>query len=540
MSGAISFSGLFSGLDVDSIVEKLLEIERQPLYVIENRQSEEQDRLSVYQDLQSRLSSLDSTILSLNSALTLGAKLASSSNTTALTASANSSAAIGTYTIDSITTLAKAASEASIGVSDKTADFVSGSSFSFDVGTETVTINLTEDQTTLEGLRDAINSQAGDLVTASIVNTGDANDPYKLIIRSDETGAANDISNFSTDIVVSTSGGDTALSFVSGESVQGVDAVFKINGVQISRGSNTISDVIDGLTLTLNGKTDDPVTVTVSADTDTIKSALNDFITAYNDVNSLIQAQFSYDEETGSAGVLSGDATLRQIQSSLQSLVVRGITDADGNRYSLATIGVSIDKYSGELSLDEDKMATAIESDSSLLFNLFLARGAASDSRVSYAGSTDSTTEGVYSINITGWDGNGNVQGTFTLDGQVYTGVGNGQYLSGPAGSPAEGLKIKITDGATGDLGTITYTVGVAEMFERKLDDFITPLDGLLPKLQTSLEKEIANMDDQITAFEERLATRETQLYAEFTAAEEAIAQLQSIQSTLDQQFGSS
>lgn len=539
MSGPITFSGLFSGIDTATIIERLMEIERQPLLVIQQEQLETQERLAIYQNLQSRLSSLDSAILSLNSASTLGAKTATSSNTDVLTVSAGSAAAVGSFTVDSITNLARAASEASIGVTDKTADFVSGSSFSFDVGTENVSISLGAGETTLEGLRDAINTQASDLASAAIIDTGDDNDPYKLVIRSVETGEDYDISNISTDIVVSTTGGDVALSFVPGESVDGTDAVFKINGVQISRGSNTVSDVLDGVTLQLVSTTASPVTVTVANDTENIKSEVNDFITAYNSVNSLIQAQFEYNEETESAGALSGDFTLRQIQGSLQSLVVGGVEDADGNRYSLATIGIEIDKYTGALSLDDTKFADAVANDDKQLFlDLFLARGVPSDQRVSYVSSGDATQAGNYEINITGYDGDSNVEGTFTLDGNVYTGVGEGHFLVGPEDTPVEGLRIRISDGVTGALGSVFFSVGVAEQFERKLDNFLTPISGLLPRVENRLEGDIASFADQIANFEDRLAERQRILTQQFVAAEQAIASLQSQTSAFEAQLG--
>jgi len=539
MSGPVTFTGLFSGLDTASIVEALMNIERRPLTVLQDRQSETQEKLSVFQDLESRLASLDSAVQTLNLAGTVNAKTATSSNTNALGVSASASAATGNFTVDSITQLARAASEASIGVTDKTADFVSGSTFSFDVGTQNISITLGEGQLTLEGLRDAINADSSGLASASIIDTGDANDPYKLIIRSVETGAENDISNISTDIVVTTSGGDVALSFVPGESVDAQDAIFVVSGVQISRSSNSVNDVVEGVTLELLSEAASPINVAVSRNTDTLKSAIEDFITAYNDVNSLIQSQFQFDEETGQAGPLSGDFTMRRIQSSLQSMVMGGVTDADGNRYSLGVIGLEIDKYSGDLSLDETKFNEAAANDDADLFaDLFLKTGTPSDSRVTYVSSSHDTLAGDYDINITGYDGEGNVQGTFTLDGEVYTGVGEGQYLVGPDDSPAENLRIRIASGVTGDLGTLHFTVGVAEQFERFLDDFITPLVGILPGVEDQLQKDMADMDDQIAAFEERLLVRERELYAQFIAAEQAIAALQSQSQSLQQQLG--
>lgn len=538
MSGPVTFSGLSSGIDTEAIINSLMQVERRPMLLMLERQQEIASHRSILQDLESYLSSLDSSVQSLNLTSTVAAKSATSSNTTALGVSVNATASVGNFSVDSITTLAKAASEASIGVQDEEADFVSGSSFSFDVGTTSYDITLTESQKTLEGLRDAINSEAGDAVTATILNTGDADDPYKLIIRSDETGEDNDISNISTDIVVTTSSGDVALSFVAEESVDAEDAVFKVNGVEISRGDNTVSDAVEGVTLQLKATTASAVTVTVSKDTDTLKSALQDFAEKYNTVNALIQAQFEFDEETGTAGLLSGDANLRQVQSTLHSMIIGGIEDADGNRYSLATIGIEMDKFTGELSLNELTFSEAASNeDADLFLDVLLARGVPSDSRVSYVTSSSETEAGDYSINVSGYDGEGNVEGTFTINGDEYTGVGNGQVLTGPEDSPAEGLRIRIATGATGDLGTVHFTVGVAEQFERQLDEYITPIVGLFAKLDSRMEEDISELSDRIEAFEDRLAITERQLTMQFIAAEQAISTLQNQTSAFQQQL---
>lgn len=536
MSGPVSFTGLSSGIDTQAIVEQLMAIERRPLNILELRQAETQLRLEYYQDLHSRLSALDSSVNTLNLTSTVSAKAATSSNSNVLGATAGSAASVGNFVINSITQLAKASSEASAGVQDSTAAFVSGTYFNFTVGTEDFNITLEEGQKTLEGLRDAINAEADGYATAAIINTGDADDPYKLVITSDETGEENAISGIDTDVRVTTSGGEADLTFAA--SVTAQDAVFSVNGVSVTRSSNTISDVIEGVTLELKDEAASAVTVTVSRDTEALKSALEGFIENYNEANSLIQSQFTLDPESGEAGFLSGDFTLRQVQQTLQQNVVSGVEDADGNRYSLATVGIEIDKYTGALSLNETTFNDAVENeDKDLFLDLFLARGTPSDSRVSYVRSGHETVAGTYAINVSGYDGDGNVQGTFTKDGDVITGVGEGQYLLGPDGSDADGLRIRIASGETGDLGSLYFSVGVAETMERRLDDYLTPLVGFMDKTESRLEEDILDLDDQIAAFEERLALRQQSLLQQFLAAEQAISTLQGQTSAFQQQL---
>lgn len=541
--GSINFTGLSSGLDTNAIVEKLLEIERQPLAIYELQQATLEAKQAFFSDLDSKLSTLDSAISKLSTASGINLRSATSSDEDILTATASSSAQVGTFNISKITSIAKAHSEAFIGVSDQDAAFAAGTTFSFKVDGETFTIDvddLAAEDRNLTGLRDAINDAAGEKVQATIINTGNATDPYKLVLQSNDTGEANRITDISTDITVGTSGGTVALATVGGEQVLGADAQFTFNGVEIKRSSNTVDDLITGLTLTLKGETATPVSVKVEQDGEGLKTNIESFISAYNELNSVIQEQFKFDEAEGKAGLLSGDATLRQIQSSLQQLVIGGVTDADGNRYSLATIGIEFDKSDGSLSLNDDKFEAALEnSDTDLFLDLFTTRGVTSSRQAFYVSSTRNSQPGTYGINVSGWDGNGNVQGTFSYNGTTYTGIGSGEFLTGPSGSPLDGLKIRISNGATGDLGTIDFSVGLATQLDRTINSYIAPLTGLLPKLDSQYEDELARLDDQIADFEERLALREFELKQQFAAAEEALSSLQSQQASLQSQLSS-
>jgi flagellar hook-associated protein 2 len=541
MGSGITFTGLSSGLDTQAIVEKLMEIERQPVVRFQEQQALIGQKLDLFQDIAAKLNSLNSSIATLNSQTDLSAKALTSSDNAAITGSATSYAANGSYTISEITNLATAHSESFIGVQDQTAEFEAGTYFNFEVDGTSYSIDLTAmdaDEKNLEGLRDAINAEAGDDVNAFIMNTGADDDPYKLVIQSLETGEDNRIINVSTDIDVTTSGGTADFDTVVSEQVLGSDASFVFNGVTITRSTNSVDDLIEGITFNLKKETTDPVTITVANDTESVKSDIEDFISKYNDLNAIIQEQFDLDSETGEAGLLAGDTTLRQIQSAMHTAVIKGVTDSDGNRYSLASVGVEFDKETGDLSLDTEKFEEALaSSDGDLIFDVFTTRGVPSSSDVRYVSSSNDTQEGTYGITITGEDGNGNIEGYFTFDGTNYIGIGSGNYLTGPDGSPMEGLKIGITEGVTGDLGTIHFSVGVAGKLTRNIDGYIRPLTGLLPKLEDRLEADIAELTVQIENFEARLVDRERVLTNQFLAAEEAISALQSQQSAFAAQL---
>jgi flagellar hook-associated protein 2 len=532
MGSTINFAGL-TGIDTQAIVEALMQRERIPLQQLQEQQATIERKKAYFQDIDSKLSSLESAIGDLASASKLAAKKASSSSDS-IEATATSFAQTGSYTISEVTNLATSHSEAFIAVSDQTAQFDAGTFFDFEVNGNSYSIDLTSldaSQQDLEGLRDEINRVAGDDVSAFILNTGDSDDPYKLILQSKETGEEARITNLSTDIDATTSSGVADFDTVGSEQVLGQNASFVFNGVTVERATNSVNDLIEGLTLELKDETTSNVTITVSSDSDSIKEDIEDFVSKYNAVNAIFQSEFTVNPETGFAGELSGDATLRGIQSNMQSLVVSGVADAEGNRYSLATVGIEVDKDTGNLSFDSSKFDEAMASDDKdLMLDLFTAYGTTTSNEFSYVSSNSESQTGAYDINITGYDGDGNVQGTFTLNGQVYTGVGLGQLLTGPQDSPAEGIKIKVDSGATGSLGTLNFSVGVAEAMERQIHSYTAPVYGLFSRMDSRFEDDIKLMEDQIADFELRLETTERNFRQQFLAAEEAMSALQSQQ----------
>lgn len=540
MGGNITFTGL-TGIDTETIIEQLMLVKRQPINLYQQEQQIIDTKRSIFSDISSKLSTLKSSADSLNSSGTLNGKKATSSDTSVLTVSANQFADVGDITISNVS-LATKSSEAFTAIADQEAQFSSGTYFEFEVNGNTYTIDIStlssEDQS-LEGLRDAINEQAEDDVKAVIVNTGDNDDPYKLVLQSTGTGEDYQISNIDTDIVATTSSGDTALAAVVSDQVLAQDATFELNGLEVSRSSNTIDDLVEGLTITLKDESTDDVTISVTRNQEGIKEKLQSFVENYNAVNTVIQGQFEVNPETGFAGPLSGDFTLRQIQSSMQSIVVGGVQDSEGNRYSLGSLGIEIDKETGDLSFDPAAFDEAIAENPDLAVNILMDSGATSSSNMDFISASTDTTVGSYNVTVTGYDTDGNVEGFFTYDGVDYTGTGDGQVLRGPDGSPAADLKVRIDSGVTGDLGGMYYSRGIASNMESTLESFTSPVTGLLPKLDDQLQDDYNNLADQIDAFEERLDIEERILKQRFLAAEEAISQLQSQQSAFQSQLAS-
>ena len=209
-------------------------------------------------------------------------------------------------------------------------------------------------------------------MTANIVNDGDATNPYRLVLSS-ATGA-----DQSMKISVA---GDATLSSLLSEDPAGTqnlsqtlaaqDASFTVDGLAITKSSNTVTDVISGVTLNLTGAAPGtPVTVSVTQDTDSIKTSVEDFVNAYNDLYDEIKTQTDSGYSSGKAGALASDSATRQILSSIRDELNTAVTGITGSYTNLSSIGVSF-QQDGTLSLDSSQLTTALQADSTNVSDLF-------------------------------------------------------------------------------------------------------------------------------------------------------------------------
>ena len=264
-------------------------------------------------------------------------------------------------------------------------------SLSLSVGDKSVDIKVGP-STTLEDIINQINDGAGDAIKASIVNTGGENG-YKMILQSKESGEKNQI-KFSvkgdkadgakdvlkalgfnatekavTDEKGNTTGFDFSLDFTNSEAKQlqkAQDAKFNFNGIDITRSSNSVDDLIVGVTFNLNNVDEKNSTtgalkesvITIGKDTDAVVKSLKSMVTAYNDLISNISTATSYDRENGVAGTLNGMSEITGIKRKLQNLFES--SNSDGK--SLQSFGFSFTEK-GVLSVDESKLKDTISKD---------------------------------------------------------------------------------------------------------------------------------------------------------------------------------
>jgi flagellar hook-associated protein 2 len=357
---AISFGGLATGLDTTSLIEQLMEAERQPLSRLETDKTYFNSRLSALTQFETKLESFLTKIENLDSATDLQAKKTTLSSEDFFSATTDSEALAGNYQVE-VVDLAQVQKSVSLGVADKTAASFGQGALTLTVGdNDPVEITIDAGNNSLEGIMAAINeTDAG--VTASIINDGTAS-PYRLVLTGEEIATA-----FSLDASGLT-GGETGYeppSLTTTQSAQ--QAHIRVDGIDIYSDSNTLTEAIPGVSLDLDKAEEGVVTnLTVDLDENAIKGLIKNFVSGYNDVVSFISSQSK--SEGGSAGILVGDSGLNNIKRRLQSLLT---TQVGGSINSLSQLGLETQK-DGTLQLDDATLTDAIENNLSDVTDLLV------------------------------------------------------------------------------------------------------------------------------------------------------------------------
>ena len=422
----LTATGIGSGLDIESLVTQLISAQRSPVETrLVARESALTAELSGFGSLKSALSTFQDSISSLNKLSSFGQRTTTSSNTDAVVASANSTAASGSYSL-SVSQLASSHSLAStgyastsdlVGTGTLTIRFGSTDYTSPDPGPEsydgftvnpekgTATITIDSENNTLTGVRDAINgAKIG--VTAVIVNDESG---YRLLIGSDDGGEKNSLEISVTDTGDRNdldSAGLSALSFNGSatnlaQTVAARDALFTVNGLSIRSSENRASGVIEGLDITLKDVTGtSPVTVTVAQDREAVKSAIQSFVSGYNNYISTVNSLTAYDPETGVAGPLQGDFSARSIASQVRRAITDSAEGFGGSFSSLSELGITTDG-DGKLAINSSRFDAALENAFDDIVGVFAAVCRPSDGTIKYITSTAATAVASHDIDIT-------------------------------------------------------------------------------------------------------------------------------------------
>lgn len=371
----LSSAGLGSGLDVSTIVTKLVALERAPIDRLATEQKALDAQVSTFGKLQSALSSLRDAASKLTKADAWSPATTTSSDAASVSATAGSGAVPGNYAItvaklarsQLLTSSTFATAATAVGTGTLTIElgtWASGqTAFTADASASAVSISIGAGEDSLTAIRDKINA-AGAGVTASIVNDATG---ARLALRSNDTGEAHAfrVTAVDDDGDSGDAGGLSQLAFDPSAGIgqmaqkQGAaNAEATINGIDIVSQSNTLTNVLDGLTVSLSRETTGSVNVGVQRDTETIKKTLTAFATAYNDVVTMLRTQTNYDEASKSGGALQGDRTALGLLGRLRGLA-QGTSNASSVFTRLNDIGLSPQR-DGTLKVDDSKLGAAI------------------------------------------------------------------------------------------------------------------------------------------------------------------------------------
>ena len=453
--------GIGSGVDINGLVKDLIDAEKElPSLRLDTREAELQAQLSSYGLLKGAMSSFSTSVSSLRFASTVSGIKADISDPDVLSTSVSITADEGSHSIE-VVNLAQshvlATSDAyedettSIGTGTlsftfgKTTYDNDGSYVSFEANEDKVTQDIEITDGSLTGIMEAVN-EAGIGVTASIVNIG--SDGYKLLFASDDLGANNSLEITVTDdetdniddVGLSQLAYNASANVNMDETVAAQDAEVKYNGLTVFRETNYVDDLVKGLAINLKSASDagQPVTVDIVKDTSELKGKVQEFITAYNELNATISSQTGYDTATNTGGVLLGDTIVRSMTTQIRQIMSDVVTLGDNRTVSLATVGITTQK-DGSLSLDEAKFEAVAEEDPKIVANLLAMSGNAQGENLTYVGMSSRTVAGTYRVNVS----QPATQGMYTggLDISDFTvNAGN------------EGLSLRVNGIETGDI----------------------------------------------------------------------------------------
>jgi flagellar hook-associated protein 2 len=418
---ALSSPGIGSNLDVNNIVSQLMALERRPLQALDRKEASFQAQLSAFGTLKGALSAFQGAMQGLNDADKFQSHKAAIADTAVAAVAAANNAAPGNHALEVIqlaqsqklVAAGQSSATSAIGAGTLTFDFGAISGGTFDsvsghytgaayapggAGAKTVTIGASNN--TLTGIRDAINA-AKIGVTASIINDGSAT-PYRLALSVSEPGAARSvrISVTGDAALASLLAHDPAGTQNLAETASARNAELKVDGVAVTKPKNTITDVIEGVTLTLlKANAGAPTEVSVTRDAAAIKGSAETLVKGYNELNTALRNLSSFNAATKQGSVLQGDVTLLMLQARIRTALTDPLKGIAGGYNSLHQIGVSFQK-DGTLALDATKFQAALDAAPNDIAALFASVGKASDAAIGFVSAADATKAGTYAVNV--------------------------------------------------------------------------------------------------------------------------------------------
>ena len=532
----LSNLGIGSGINTTELIKALVDADTAPQKEnLDNLEEKTKDKISTFGILKSNLLDFKNILKDIESQQEYGF-IGNSSDTTVATLTASGSKAGSDINSSlTVTTLASrhtltgpslASPSSTVGQRNITINFGTwsadptasgGQSFTSN-GQSQISVSATA-STTLTDLRDAINNAATDSdndgtkdVLASIIYDGSN---YMLMLKS-ESGASNEMKvtdSHSTPAYAY----DTTDGAQLTQRVAGVNSAFTVDGISMSRTSNSVDDLFDGFTLDLKKTTSSAVRISSSVDLDGVSDLLTGYVDTYNQVMLNLTAMGANDPvDPENDGALIGDSTLREIRSELREMSSTAIKGYEGGPYYLSYLGVSTNR-DGTLAFDKGQMETQFKSKPETVRAFFTNNYATSNSNITISAFDFTNTKpGTYAFATDG-------SSTHTIGGVSATKSGDNYSVT--SGDP-QGLTIAVANGSGVTSGTIYYGKSFINQVVDKLDNYLS--------FNSILDQRVDNLNDTLSTVAEKRSSLEariesiTQRYArQYSAMESTIASFQ-------------
>ena len=527
---AINFGGLASGLDTNLIIESLLVRQQQRIDNINTRITEQEKRKTALNDVKTALDTFQGIVDSFTDEVFKKRDVASADESI-ITATADEDSALGEYEIEVEQLATRSSVNVGAALSSATDQIGAGTVTLENDGGDSFAVTLTDGASTLTDLKEAINDQHGETLQASIIEVSSGS--FQLVVNSKDTGSALNIKNDAAGGTPSTISGFTNNGFDTGginTNQTGVDSRIVLNGVTITRDSNEIDDVLQGVTLDLNKAEDGTkVKISVEKDLDEAVDQFEELTKGYNDILTRI------DKVTNAeSGILRGDTDLLRLKRELQSSITRFVPNSDQINIrddgstgftSLSQLGFKTDTKTGDLSVDKTKIKEALEDNFDEVKNLFLGNFTTSNSNV---------TLGVNGADFSGQVSLDTVNNTATIDGNTFNLDRDGTLLSFQEGSEYEGITF-IDNIGTDNNVTFEMTSGLGAILENTVKEY-TGFSGLINDRTSSIDDRTRTLEKDLDRAQVRVDSERVRLTGIFAKAEQAISTLQSFQASLGAQ----
>ena len=514
-----------SGMNNSEIIAALVNAEKAPaLDRIERTEEQTENKISAYSLLKSEIKTFRESVRAIRDS-NVASHVGSSSNTTVATFTTTGStgsdeinSSLVVNTLASTHTLATGSYSSSgslVGAGSLTIDFGTWSTTSSSNDTFTansnssVTINTTS-STTLTQLRDSINNNT-DNAEATILYNGTG---YVLVMKG-TSGASNELritsgegssSNLSNNFEYTTSTKNATLAS------DGVDAAFTVDGISMTRSSNTISNLFKGYQLDLLTTNSSAIKISSSKNLTNIENLLNVFIDSYNAIYAGITTKTLQSTTGGASGPLSGDSLARRIQKDLRNYTSQSVAGYEDGPYTMSLLGVKTNR-DGTIGLNTATLKTTFEKNPKVIDAIFKNQLTTDNADVTVKGLGVNTKPGSYAITKSGSD--------FLIDGSAMSQSGSA-YTSSSGNST--GMVLNIADSSLTS-ANVYYGKSLMTKVEANLTTYLA-FDGDIQNRLSSLSDNLKSLADQKIALEERMDKLQQRYAMQYASMETAVAGL--------------